>query len=104
MQTTQLFLGLLTFPDHMLFGLGIMLSANEVPQIAQHYGLDTSIKVYFSSAAHNTTMAINAIKAVVKKLFMPFRYWCREQRDVSENLKEKSPGGLLPQGLIHLTK
>lgn len=28
MQTTLLFLGLLTFPDHMLLGLGIMLAAN----------------------------------------------------------------------------
>lgn len=39
MQTTLLFLGLLTFPDHMLLGLGIMLAANEVPRIAQHSGL-----------------------------------------------------------------
>ena len=39
MQTTLLFLGLLTFPDHMLLGLGIMLAANEVPRIAQQFGL-----------------------------------------------------------------
>ena len=39
MQTTLLYLGLLTFPDHMLLGLGIMLAANEVPRIAQHSGL-----------------------------------------------------------------
>ena len=31
MQTTLLFLGLLTFPGNMLLGLGIMLAANEVP-------------------------------------------------------------------------
>ena len=35
MQTTLLFLGLLTFPSNMLLGLGIMLAANEVPRIAQ---------------------------------------------------------------------
>ncbi len=34
---------------------------------ANQFGLDTSIKVYFSSEAHNTTMAINTIKAVAKK-------------------------------------
>ena len=45
MQTTLLFLGLLTFPDHMLLGLGIMLAANEVPRIAQQFGLDSSVKV-----------------------------------------------------------
>ena len=41
MQTTLLFLGLLTFPGHMLLGLGIMLAANEVPRIAQQCGLQT---------------------------------------------------------------
>lgn len=39
MQTTLLFLGLLTFPNNMLLGLGIMLAANEVPRIAQQSGL-----------------------------------------------------------------
>ena len=34
---------------------------------AKHYGLNTSVKVHFSSAVHNTTMAINAIRAVAKK-------------------------------------
>ena len=34
---------------------------------AKHFGLDTSVKVYFSSAVHNTTRAVNAIRAVAKK-------------------------------------
>ncbi len=34
---------------------------------AKQFGLDTSIKVHFSSAVHNTTMAVNAIRAVAKK-------------------------------------
>ena len=38
MQTSLLFLGLLTFPGNMLLGLGIMLAANEVPRIAQQFG------------------------------------------------------------------
>ena len=44
MQTTLLFLGLLTFPNHMLLGLGIMLAANDVPRIAQQFGLDSSVE------------------------------------------------------------
>ncbi len=34
---------------------------------ANHYGLDTSIKVHFSNAVHNTTMAINLARAVAKR-------------------------------------
>ena len=34
---------------------------------ANQFGLDTSVKVHFSSAVHNTTMAVNAIRAVAKK-------------------------------------
>ena len=59
MQTTLLFLGLLTFPDHMLLGLGIMLSATEVPRIAQQFGLDTSAKFNMSSVVHMTSTAVN---------------------------------------------
>ena len=35
---------------------------------AKQFGLNTSIKVHFSSAVHNTTRAVNAIRAVAKKL------------------------------------
>ena len=66
MQTTLLFLGLLTFPDHMLLGLGIMLAANEVPRIAQQFGLDSSVKVNMMSVVHATTTAVNISRAVAK--------------------------------------
>ena len=59
MQTTLLFLGLLTFPDHMLLGLGIMLAASEVPRIAQQFGLDTSMKFNISSVVHASNSAMN---------------------------------------------
>ena len=36
-------------------------------QGAKHYGLDTSVKVHFSNAVHNTTMAINLARAVAKR-------------------------------------
>ena len=66
MQTSLLFLGLLTFPDHMLMGLGIMLAANEVPRIAQQFGLDSSVRVNMMSVVHATTTAINLTRSIAK--------------------------------------
>jgi len=67
MQTTLLFLGLLTFPDHMLLGLGIMLSAAEVPRIAQQFGLDTSTKFNISSVVHATNSAMNVSRLMFRR-------------------------------------
>lgn len=66
LQTTLLFLGLLTFPGNMLLGLGIMLSANEVPRIAQQFGLDSSVRVNMTSVIHATTTAVNFTRGVAK--------------------------------------
>lgn len=66
MQTTLLFLGLLTFPGNMLLGLGIMLAANEVPRIAQQFGLDSSVKVNMMSVVHATSMAVNLTRSVAR--------------------------------------
>lgn len=67
MQTTLLYLGLLTFPTSMLMGLGIMLAAGEVPRIAQQFGMDTSTKFNVMSMVHATTTAINLTRIVAKK-------------------------------------
>lgn len=66
MQTTLLFLGLLTFPQHMLLGLGIMLAANEVPRIAQQFGLDSSVRVNMMSVVHATTTAVNLTRSLAR--------------------------------------
>lgn len=66
LQTTLLFLGLMTFQTNMLMGLGIMLAANEVPRIAQQFGLDSSVRVNVSSIIHSTSMAVNLSRAVSK--------------------------------------
>lgn len=66
MQTTLLYLGLMTFPQNMLLGLGIMLSANEVPRIAQQFGLDSSVKVNMMSVVHATTTAVNLTRTIAK--------------------------------------
>lgn len=66
MQTTLLFLGLLTFPGNMLLGLGVMLAANEVPRIAQQFGLDSSVRVNMMSVVHATTTAVNLTRSVAR--------------------------------------
>ena len=66
MQTTLLYLGLMTFPQNMLLGLGIMLSANEVPRIAQQFGLDSSVKGNMMSVVHATTTAVNLTRTIAR--------------------------------------
>jgi len=64
MQTTLLYLGLMTFPGNMLLGLEVMLAANEVPRIAQQFGLDSSVRVNMVNVMHATTTAVNLSRTV----------------------------------------
>ncbi|OQB13452.1 MAG: hypothetical protein BWY15_01749 [Firmicutes bacterium ADurb.Bin193] len=66
LQMTLLTAGLITFGSNMLLGLGIMLSANEVPRIADRFGLDTSAKFNIMSTYYATQAAINTTKAIMK--------------------------------------
>ena len=61
LQTTILYLGLLTYTQHALLAVGICLSAAEVPRIAQMFGLDTSVKVNMMSVSHTMSMGAKAI-------------------------------------------
>ena len=63
MQTTLLYLGLMTFPGNMLLGLGVMLAANEVPRIAQQFGLDSSVRVNMKLSIIVDTKKTNFLKA-----------------------------------------
>ena len=67
LQTTLLYLGLLTFPDHHILSIGICLSANEIPRIAQMFGLDTSVKVNVMSISSTVSMGSRVIRAIGKK-------------------------------------
>ncbi len=67
LQMTLLFLGLLTWQENILLAIGVMLSANEVPRIAQHFGLDTSMHVNMMNAVHTTTSVVNLTKAIARK-------------------------------------
>lgn len=66
LQTSLLFLGLITFSGNMLLGIGVMLAANEVPRIAQQFGLDSSVRVNVMSVVHATTTAVNLTRSVAR--------------------------------------
>ena len=66
LQTTLLFLGLLTWTNNMLLAIGIMMAASEVPRIAERFGLDTSVKFNMMSAVHMTSTAVNLAKNIAK--------------------------------------
>ena len=50
LQATILIAGLMVFKDHALLGLGLMLSAGEIPRIAGAFGLDTTTRANIMSA------------------------------------------------------
>ena len=64
LQATILVAGLLVFKDHLLLGLGLMLSANEVPRIAGTFGLDTTTRANLMSAVYTAQTAINTTKSI----------------------------------------
>lgn len=66
LQNSLLFAGLLTFGDHPLLGLGVMLAANEVPRIADRFGLDTSARVNIMSTYYAGQAAVRTVQAVKK--------------------------------------
>ena len=47
--------------------MGICLSANEVPRIAQMYGLDTSVRVNMMSVSHTVSMGSKAVGLIKGK-------------------------------------
>lgn len=68
LQTTIMYLGLMTFSTNMLFGLGIMLSAKEVPRICQQFGLETSFNMgQVINQAFTNVRIVNAVSKMVKK-------------------------------------
>ena len=64
LQATILVAGLLAFREHLLLGLGLMLSAGEVPRIAGTFGLDTTTRANIMSAVYTAQAAVNTTKAV----------------------------------------
>lgn len=65
LQSTILIAGLMAFRTNALLGLGLMLSAGEVPRIAGAFGLDTTTKANIMSAVYTAQAAVNTTKTVV---------------------------------------
>lgn len=66
LQATILIAGLMVIKDHALLGLGLMLSAGEIPRIAGAFGLDTSTKANLMSAVYSAQTAVNVTRTIVK--------------------------------------
>ena len=66
LQATILTAGLMVLKDHALLGLGLMLSAGEVPRIAGAFGLDTSTRANMMSAVYTAQAAVNTTRTVVQ--------------------------------------
>ena len=64
LQATILVAGLMVFQTHALLGLGLMLSAGEVPRIAGAFGLDTTTKANIMSAVYTAQAAVNTTKTI----------------------------------------
>ena len=65
LQATILIAGLMVFKDHALLGLGLMLSAGEIPRIAGAFGLDTTTRANIMSAVYTAQAAVNTTRTVV---------------------------------------
>ena len=66
LQATILVAGLMVFRDRALLGLGLMLSAGEIPRIAGAFGMDTSTRANLMSAVYTAQAAVNTTRTVVQ--------------------------------------
>lgn len=65
LQATILVAGLMVFREHALLGLGLMLSAGEVPRIAGTFGLDTTTRANIMSAVYTAQAAVNTTRTIL---------------------------------------
>ena len=66
LQATILIAGLMVFKDHALLGLGLMLSAGEIPRIAGAFGLDTTTRANIMSVVYTAQAAVNTTRTIVQ--------------------------------------
>ena len=66
LQSTILIAGLMVFKDHALLGLGLMLSAGEIPRIAGAFGLDTTTRANIMSAVYTAQAAVSTTRTIVQ--------------------------------------
>ena len=66
LQSTILIAGLMVFRENALLGLGLMLSANEVPRIAGTFGLDTTTRANIMSAVYTAQAAVKTTRTIAQ--------------------------------------
>lgn len=66
LQSTILIAGLMVFRENALLGLGLMLSANELPRIAGTFGLDTTTRANIMSAVYTAQAAVNTTRTIAQ--------------------------------------
>lgn len=66
LQATVLIAGLMVIKDHALLGLGLMLSAGEIPRIAGQFGLDTGTRANVMGAVYAAQGAVNLTRTIVQ--------------------------------------
>jgi len=66
LQATILTAGLMVLREQALLGLGLMLTAGEVPRIAGQFGLDTSTKANLMSTVYAAQSAVNTTRTIVR--------------------------------------
>lgn len=65
LQATILVAGLLVVREQGLLGLGLMLSAGEIPRMAGAFGMETSTKANMMSAVYTAQAAVNTTRSLV---------------------------------------
>lgn len=66
LQAVILIAGLMVFKDDALLGLGLMLSAGEIPRIAGAFGLDTTTRANIMSAVYTVQTAVNTTRTIAQ--------------------------------------
>ena len=64
LQSVFLIAGLMVFRESFLLGIGLMMSANEIPRIADQFGLDTSTRGNMMSTIYATQSIVGITKSI----------------------------------------
>ena len=68
LQTVILTAGLLVFKENLLLGVGLMLSASEIPRITEQFGMDTSIHGNVTSALYAGQAAFSLTHTILRTI------------------------------------
>jgi len=68
LQTVILTAGLLVFKENLLLGVGLMLSASEIPRITEQFGMDTSIHGNVTSALYASQAAVGLTRSIANSI------------------------------------